>query len=88
VPLTAPLKLMALVEAVLQTDWPVTEFTVGVGLTVIVKVFRAPGQLFAEGVTEITPCIGELPLFVPAKARILPVPLEARPMDVLLLAQV
>jgi hypothetical protein len=44
-------------------------------------------QLFAEGVTDITPCMGELPLLVPSKDKILPVPDVARPMDELLLVQ-
>jgi hypothetical protein len=52
-----------------------------------VKDWAVPGQPLADGVTDITPCMGEEPLLVALNARILPVPVEASPMDVLLLVQ-
>ena len=54
-PLTAPVKLMAVVGAALHTVCPLTVFTVGVGFTVMVNVPTEPAQPFAEGVTEIMP---------------------------------
>ena len=62
----------------------VTEFTVGVGFTVIVKVRGVPGQvillLVSTGVTVIVPVIGAVPVFAATKDAILPVPLGGRPM--------
>ena len=46
-----------------------------------------PAQLLAVGVTVITPVIGEEVVFVPAKDEILPVPLAAKPIDVLVFDQ-
>ena len=57
-----------------------TAATVGVGLTVIVKVVDAPVQPFAEGVTVMVAVIGAFVVFTAVKAAILPVPLAARPM--------
>jgi hypothetical protein len=61
--------------------------TVGVGLTVTVKVWAEPLQPFAEGVTEKSPEIAVVPLLVPAKGAIVPVPDEPRPIEVLSLVQ-
>ena len=58
-----------------------------VGFTVIVKLNGVPAQLLAVGVTVITPVIGEDVVLVPAKDEILPVPLAARPIDVLVFDQ-
>ena len=55
----------------------------GVGLTATVNDSAAPGQEFAVGVTEITPCIWLKVLLVPVKAAILPVPEAASPIAVL-----
>jgi len=54
----------------------------------MVKVCAVPGQPLADGVTVISPWILEDPLFVVGNAEILPVPVDASPMDVLSLAQV
>jgi hypothetical protein len=67
-------KVTALVVALLQSVWLVTEFTVGVGLTVIVKLCVAPGHKFAEGVTVIVPKIGAFVVFVPLNASMFPEP--------------
>ena len=53
----------------------------------MVKLNGVPAQLLAVGVTVITPLIGELVVLVPAKAEILPVPLAARPIEVLVFDQ-
>ncbi len=64
--------------------------TVGVGLTVIVNVFGVPEQVISGvvfiGVTVIVAVIGLVVEFVAVK-EILPVPLAARPIDVLLFVQ-
>lgn len=66
-------------------------FTVGIGLTVIVKVTGSPLQIIlpmvAVGVTVIVAVKGDVPAFVATKDGISPVPLAANPMDVLLFVQ-
>jgi hypothetical protein len=59
----------------------------GTLLTVMVKLCGVPVQPFAEGVTVIVATAGVLPLFIPLKAGISPVPEAASPMLVLLLVQ-
>jgi len=61
--------------------------TVGVGLTVIIKVEVVPVQLFADGVMVIVPLIGVLPELVVVNDGTLPDPLAASPIEVLLLVQ-
>ena len=62
--------------------------TIGVGLTVMVKLFGVPVQPLAEGVTVIVAVTGVVLLFTAVKlAMLLPVPLAARPIDVLLFVQ-
>jgi hypothetical protein len=91
VPATAPPKLTAAVLAPLQTIWLLTAFTVGVGLTVIVKVRGVPVQvtppLVKLGVTVMVAVTGVVPVLTAGKEAMLPVPLAARPMDVVLLVQ-
>ena len=87
VPLTAPLKLTALLAAPLHKAWLAGCITSGVGLTVIVKFCEAPGHPFANGETVIVAVTGALVKFVAVNAGILPLPLAARPMEVLLLVQ-
>jgi hypothetical protein len=75
-----PLKFAPLTNVPLQTVWfPGTE-TLGVGLTVIVKLWEDPLHdtlLFVyTGVTTKFPVEGVLPLFVPVKEAMLPLPLE------------
>ena len=85
------LKIILAVEAPLHKTWLATVFTVAVGFTVIVNVVGVPMQLTPAlvkvGVTVTVAVTGEVPVFVPAKAAILPVPLAAKPIDVLLFVQ-
>jgi hypothetical protein len=85
--LNAPLKATAVVEAPLHNAWLDTVFTVGVGFTVIVNVLGAPGQPLADGVTVIVAVTGDVVLLVAVKAAISPVPLAARPIEVVLFVQ-
>jgi len=55
---------------------------------VIVKVETVPVQPFAVGVMVIVPEIGEFVVFVAVKYGIFPLPLAARPIDVLLFVHV
>ncbi len=65
-----------------------TILTVGIGFTVIVKVWAVPLQLPTDGVTVMVAVIGELVVFVAEKEEILlPVPELANPMAVLLFVQ-
>jgi hypothetical protein len=84
---TAPVKLMALVEEPLQTTWLAGSATLGVGLTVMVKLCAIPAQPLAEGVTVIVAVTGALVKLIAVKDEIFPVPLAARPMVVLLFVQ-
>ena len=86
-PVTVPVKLTAAVAAPAHKVWLVTGSTVGIGVTVIVKVTGVPGQPFATGVTVMVPLIGVVPALVPVNEAILPVPEAPRPMAVLLLVQ-
>ena len=84
-----PVKLMAVVVALLHTVWLPGLLTVPPGLTVIVRVDTGPKQLLACGVTVNTPLIGEAPAFVAVNdAMEVPEPPAPIPMPVLLLAQV
>ena len=62
--------------------------TVGEGLTVIVKVVGVPGHPFSIGVTVIVAIKGAPVEFVAVKALIVPVPLAASPIPVVLFVQV
>lgn len=90
VPLTELVKLTPAVAVLLHTAWLVgVTVTEGVGLTVIVKVCAGPVQLLAlVGMTVTTEVTATMPVFVAVKEAILPVPLAARPVAVLLLTQV
>jgi hypothetical protein len=81
-------KFIAVDVAPLHKDWFDIAETVGVGLTVMVKVWTAPAQPRAWADTLITPAIGLVPLLVPENALILPEPMLAKPMLVLLLNHV
>jgi hypothetical protein len=61
--------------------------TVGVGFTVMVNVFEAPGQPFAVGVTVMVAVTSAVPVFVAVKDAIFPVPLAARPILAVLFVQ-
>jgi hypothetical protein len=54
----------------------------------MVKVETVPAQLFAVGVMEIVPEIGEFVVFVAVNEGTFPLPLAAKPIDVLLFAHV
>lgn len=86
-PLTAPLKFTAVVAAPLHSVWFDTVFTTGVGFTVIVSVLAVPVQPFADGVTVIVAVTGALVVFVAVNAGMLPAPLAARPIEVVLFVQ-
>ena len=60
---------------------------IGVGYTVITKSPLVPVQPFAEGITVTVATALVVPLFAALKAEIFPVPLAARPTDVLSLLQ-
>ena len=91
VPNTDPVKLTAVVADPTHSTWLATGFTVGVGLTVIVKVCVVPVQvippLVNTGVTVMIAIIGLVPVLTAVKLAILPVPLAASPMDGALLVQ-
>ncbi len=88
VPGTVPVKLIDAVDAPLQTAWLETGVTFGAGLTVILKVSAAPGQLPREGVTVNTAVVTTLEVFTPVKEPIFPVPLDPSPMDGVLFVHV
>ena len=86
-PDTGPLKLNGPAVALLQTEVLDGTLTDGVGLTVRVNVCTPPVQLLAPGVTLNTAVATVVPVLIAVKEDILPVPLPARPMLVLLLVQ-
>jgi hypothetical protein len=59
--------------------------TFGVGFTVIVKFCNIPRQPFAVGLTKIVAVTGATVLLVAAKEAMLPRPVPARPIDVVVL---
>jgi hypothetical protein len=87
VPFTGPVKITAAEFVPLQTTWLVRVLTSGVGLTVMLNVVDVPLQALATGVTVILAVTGDEPLFVAMKDAIFPLPLAARPTEVVLLAQ-
>ena len=64
-----------------------TAATFALGFTVIVNDIGAPVQPLADGVTVIVPDIAVVPALVAVKLGILPVPLAARPIVVLVFVQ-
>ena len=89
VPATGPVKACVTV-APAHTTWLATGFTVGIGLTVIVKVIGVPGQvtpLLKFGVTVMVATCGVVPALIAVNDAILPAPDAASPMLVLLLVQ-
>jgi hypothetical protein len=87
VALTAPVKFTALVADPVHKAWLAGCTTLGVGFTVSVKNRAMPGQPFAVGVTVIKPVAGRIPVLTPVNEAIFPMPLAARPMEVLSLVQ-
>ncbi|MCK7538011.1 MAG: hypothetical protein MZV63_47165 [Marinilabiliales bacterium] len=85
---TAPVgyrKLTAAVAAPLHLAWSAGSLTWPLGLTVMVKVSGVPAQPSNEGVTVIVAVTGEVPALVAVNDAMLPLPLAASPMLVLLL---
>ena len=88
VPAVAPENTIACVVPPSQSTWLAIALTVGVGLTVIVNVMLEPVQpLAVVGVTVIVAVTGAAVLLVAMKLGILPCPVAARPILVLLLVQ-
>lgn len=87
-PVVGLVKLIAAVGEPLHTTWLATGLTIGVGLTMIVKVIGVPTQpVGPTGVTVIVAVSGPLVVLVVTNGAISPVPLAASPMAVLLLVQ-
>lgn len=91
VPATGPDIVTAVVAAPAQSTWFAITFTVGVGFTVIVKLIAGPVHVTPPdvnvGVTVIVATRAALVVLVAVKPGIFPVPDAARPMPVLLFAQ-
>jgi hypothetical protein len=88
VPVTVPVKITAVVGDPLQTAWLDTAAALGEGFTVMEKLFEAPVQPFADGVTVMFADVAALVPFSAVKDGIFPAPEPARPMLVLLLVHV
>ena len=86
VPGTKPVKLAVTVTPA-HTVWLACAFTVGVGLTVIVKLIGVPAHPLAVGVTVIVATTGALVILVATKLAMLPLPAAASPIDGALLVQ-
>jgi D-ribose pyranose/furanose isomerase RbsD len=91
VPETALVKVTATVGLLLHTVWLEMLLTVGVGLTVMVKVVEEPEQLkppfVNTGVTVIVAITGAEPALVAVNEAMLPAPDAARPIEVALFVQ-
>ena len=90
-PVTALLNTMPVVAWLAHKVWLATAFTTAVGNTVIVNVIGVPVQLTAPfvitGVTVIVAVIGADVVFVAVNDAMLPLPLAAKPIEVVLLVQ-
>lgn len=90
-PVVGLLKLMMVELAPLHNTWLATALMVAVGLTVMVNVIGVPTQLTPAlvnvGVTVMVAVTGALVILVAVNAAILPLPLAASPIDVVLLVQ-
>ena len=82
-----PVKFTASVAAPLHLVWSAGLVTVGVGLTVMVKVDGTPGQPVDVGVTVIVLVIGAFVALVAVNEAISPLPLAAKPIAVLSFVQ-
>ena len=82
-----PEKFTAVVLAPAHGVWSAGLVTVGVGFTVMVKVWAVPVQPLADGVTVMVAVTGVEPVLVAVKAFIFPLPLAASPMEVALFVQ-
>lgn len=82
-----PLKAGMVTDAPSQIVWLAGAVAVGNGLTVIVNVWAVPGHPATVGVTVIVAVTGDAVALVAVNAPMLPVPLAAKPMAVLLFVQ-
>lgn len=87
VPDTAPVKLIAEVEAPLHTIWLPGFVTEAVGLTIIVKIIGVPVQPLADGVTVNVAITGAEPVLIAVNEVISPVPVAESPIPGVLLVQ-
>lgn len=87
VPVTAPVKFIGAVVFPVHTVTLAGCVTVGVGLTVIVKLTAVPAQPAADGVTVMVAVCTVPVALVAMKLAMLPVPEAAKPILVLLLVQ-
>ena len=76
-----------MVDPPAQTLWSAGSVTVGVGFTVMVKVCGVPVHGPNTGVTVIVAVIGRAVALVAVNDAILPLPLAASPIAVLLFVQ-
>ena len=79
---------MAVVAAPLQYTSLLMILATGVGLTVMVNDMGVPVHPLADGVTVMVATTGTVPVLMAVNDPILPVPLEARPIEGLSLLQV
>ena len=84
-PVLLVVKFTAAVAAPLHLTWSAGSLTWPEGLTVIANVCGVPGQPSNEGVTVTVAVTGEVPLLMAVNEGMFPVPVAARPMDVVLL---
>ena len=84
VPVTAPLNVTKAVEVLAHTVWLPRALTVGVGLTVTLKVLTGPLHPLALAVTLTVATTGALPVLVAVKAAMEPVPLVPKPTSTVL----
>ncbi len=91
VPGTVPVNVTIVVLEPSQTVWPVTAATVGVGLTVMVKVMVGPVQvtpaLVYLGETLMVATTGAVPVLTALNGGMFPVPEADNPIEVVLLVQ-
>jgi len=87
VPLTDPVKFMALVCALLHKIWLTGCVTFEPGFTVMVTLCVRPVQPLAKGVIMIVAVTGALVVLIAVKEEISPDPFAARPIEVLLFVQ-
>ena len=86
-PVVGELNAVAATVVLLQAVLLVIALTVAVGFTVMVKVLESPTHDPCFGVTVIVAVIGLAVVLFVVNAGILPVPLAAKPIPVLLLVQ-
>ena len=78
---------MSVVEVPSHRSWLFGCVISGVGFTVIANILAGPGQPFTIGLTIILAITGTPVLLIALNDAILPQPLAAKPIEVLLLVQ-